>query len=153
MSDRHAESLSSAPLPADGATAARNWIGPVGAHGADLLFQLLGYAAFLLPVGLVTEGLGRVSITVDGMISLFYMSTFAGFLGFAMYYWLVRHMTATRLSLTSFITPGVAVVTGLIVLSEPVTPALIAGLALVAVGIVIVNQWGEGEIVARQPVP
>src|SRR5580692_1974836 len=32
--------------------AARNWIGPVGAHGADLLFQGFGYAAFLLPVGI-----------------------------------------------------------------------------------------------------
>jgi DNA segregation ATPase FtsK/SpoIIIE, S-DNA-T family len=34
------------------ATPAHNWIGPAGAYGADLLFQLLGYAAFLLPVGL-----------------------------------------------------------------------------------------------------
>jgi S-DNA-T family DNA segregation ATPase FtsK/SpoIIIE len=31
---------------------ARNWIGPAGAHGADVLFQGLGYAAFLLPVGM-----------------------------------------------------------------------------------------------------
>jgi S-DNA-T family DNA segregation ATPase FtsK/SpoIIIE len=27
-----------------------NWIGPVGAHIADLFFQGLGYAAFLFPV-------------------------------------------------------------------------------------------------------
>ncbi len=32
--------------------AAHNWIGPAGAYGSDLLFQLLGYAAFLLPVAL-----------------------------------------------------------------------------------------------------
>jgi DNA segregation ATPase FtsK/SpoIIIE, S-DNA-T family len=31
---------------------ARNWIGPVGAHIADAFFQLLGYAAFLLPVAI-----------------------------------------------------------------------------------------------------
>jgi len=35
---------------------ARNWIGPVGAHGADLLFQGFGYAAFLLPVGILLLG-------------------------------------------------------------------------------------------------
>ncbi|HKV28450.1 MAG TPA: DNA translocase FtsK [Candidatus Acidoferrales bacterium] len=29
-----------------------NWIGPVGAHVADLFFQGIGYAAFLFPVGL-----------------------------------------------------------------------------------------------------
>jgi S-DNA-T family DNA segregation ATPase FtsK/SpoIIIE len=35
---------------------ARNWIGPVGAYGADLLFQGLGYAAFLLPIGIFIMG-------------------------------------------------------------------------------------------------
>jgi S-DNA-T family DNA segregation ATPase FtsK/SpoIIIE len=35
---------------------ARNWIGPVGAYGADLLFQGFGYAAFLLPVGIFAVG-------------------------------------------------------------------------------------------------
>jgi len=45
----------SAPPP--GAGPARNWIGPVGAHLADLLFQFAGYAAFLLPVGIFVVGL------------------------------------------------------------------------------------------------
>ncbi len=36
-----------------GASPARNWIGPVGAHTADLLFQVFGYASFLLPIGLM----------------------------------------------------------------------------------------------------
>ncbi|MGH9699051.1 MAG: DNA translocase FtsK 4TM domain-containing protein, partial [Candidatus Acidiferrales bacterium] len=31
---------------------ARNWIGPVGAHLADLFFQAFGFAAFLFPVGM-----------------------------------------------------------------------------------------------------
>jgi S-DNA-T family DNA segregation ATPase FtsK/SpoIIIE len=44
----------SAP-PADGPLA-RNWIGPVGAYGADLFFQFLGFAAFLLPVGFAMLG-------------------------------------------------------------------------------------------------
>lgn len=33
-----------------------NWIGPVGAHGSDLLFQGFGYAAFLLPAGIFALG-------------------------------------------------------------------------------------------------
>jgi S-DNA-T family DNA segregation ATPase FtsK/SpoIIIE len=36
---------------------ARNWIGPVGAYGADLLFQGFGYAAFLLPMGMFIMGM------------------------------------------------------------------------------------------------
>ena len=30
----------------------RNWIGPAGAYSADLLFQVFGFAAFLLPVAI-----------------------------------------------------------------------------------------------------
>jgi DNA segregation ATPase FtsK/SpoIIIE, S-DNA-T family len=35
---------------------ARNWIGPVGAYSADILFQLLGFAAFLLPAAILVLG-------------------------------------------------------------------------------------------------
>ena len=44
----------SAP-PADGPLA-HNWIGPVGAYGADFLFQIFGFAAFLLPVAILILG-------------------------------------------------------------------------------------------------
>lgn len=40
----------SAPPPIGGP--AHNWIGPAGAHVADLVFQGFGYAAFLFPIGL-----------------------------------------------------------------------------------------------------
>jgi S-DNA-T family DNA segregation ATPase FtsK/SpoIIIE len=40
----------SSALPAAGQ--ARNWIGPVGAHLADLFFQFCGFSAFLFPVGM-----------------------------------------------------------------------------------------------------
>jgi DNA segregation ATPase FtsK/SpoIIIE, S-DNA-T family len=35
---------------------ARNWIGPVGAYSADILFQMLGFAAFLLPAAILVLG-------------------------------------------------------------------------------------------------
>ena len=47
----HDVALNVSAPPADGPLA-RNWIGPVGAYGADLLFQVLGFAAFLLPLAI-----------------------------------------------------------------------------------------------------
>jgi S-DNA-T family DNA segregation ATPase FtsK/SpoIIIE len=35
---------------------AQNWIGPAGAYTADFLFQVLGYSAFLLPMGIFALG-------------------------------------------------------------------------------------------------
>ena len=43
--------------PAPGDRPAGNWIGPVGAHVADLMFQGFGYTAFLLPIGILVLGL------------------------------------------------------------------------------------------------
>jgi DNA segregation ATPase FtsK/SpoIIIE, S-DNA-T family len=36
---------------------ALNWIGPAGAYSSDVLFQVLGYAAFLLPLGILALAL------------------------------------------------------------------------------------------------
>jgi DNA segregation ATPase FtsK/SpoIIIE, S-DNA-T family len=59
--------------PAPGAGPARNWIGPVGAHLADVLFQLCGYAAFLLPAGILALGLGwiRCRTLIDPWAKIF----------------------------------------------------------------------------------
>jgi S-DNA-T family DNA segregation ATPase FtsK/SpoIIIE len=35
---------------------ARNWIGPAGAYGSDLLFQIFGFAAFLVPAAMLVLG-------------------------------------------------------------------------------------------------
>ena len=51
----HDVALNVAAPTAEGGLA-KNWIGPVGAYGADLLFQALGFAAFLLPAALLVLG-------------------------------------------------------------------------------------------------
>ncbi len=42
--------------PLDNQHVTRNWIGPVGSYSADLLFQVFGYAAFLLPAAMLVLG-------------------------------------------------------------------------------------------------
>ncbi|HKO04861.1 MAG TPA: DNA translocase FtsK [Candidatus Acidoferrales bacterium] len=44
------------PAEVRAGSAARNWIGPFGAHVSDLVFQGFGFAAFLLPAGLALFG-------------------------------------------------------------------------------------------------
>jgi len=51
----HDVAFNVAAPPADGPLA-RNWIGPVGAYSADALFQIFGFAAFLLPMALMFLG-------------------------------------------------------------------------------------------------
>jgi DNA segregation ATPase FtsK/SpoIIIE, S-DNA-T family len=58
----------SAPSLASGTV--RNWIGPVGAHVSDALFQLAGYAAFLIPIGIFVLAMRWFrSHRIDGPVS------------------------------------------------------------------------------------
>ncbi|HTW25473.1 MAG TPA: DNA translocase FtsK 4TM domain-containing protein, partial [Candidatus Baltobacteraceae bacterium] len=53
-----------------GSTPVHNWIGPVGAHLADLVFQFSGYAAFLFPVAICMVALRWFrSHTIDAPIA------------------------------------------------------------------------------------
>ena len=40
-----------------GTRPAQNWVGPAGAYSADFVFQVLGYAAFVVPMGIFAMGL------------------------------------------------------------------------------------------------
>jgi len=65
--------------------------------------------------------------------SLLYLAILGTCVTFSLYFWLLRHMTATGLSLTAYAIPVVAVVVGAVVFDEPVTlPLLLGGLLVVA---------------------
>jgi len=49
-------SLNVSAAPGENGVMTRNWIGPVGAYCADLIFQVFGFAAFLLPVAISILG-------------------------------------------------------------------------------------------------
>jgi drug/metabolite transporter (DMT)-like permease len=119
----------------------KRWLGaedPIALTGV----QMLAGAVLLVPVGLMTEGIARVHPTASALLAFAYMTVGAGAIGFSTYYWLARQMAASRLVLTSFVVPGVAVVLGVLLLSEPAEPRLLLGLALIAAGIIVVNSLG-----------
>ena len=58
------------------------------------------------------------------------------------WFWLIGRYPATRLSAFSFLTPLFGMGFGALLLGEPVTPGLVAAMALVAVGIRLVNRRG-----------
>jgi S-DNA-T family DNA segregation ATPase FtsK/SpoIIIE len=52
----HDTSLNVSAAPGENGVMTRNWIGPVGAYCADLIFQIFGFAAFLLPIAISVLG-------------------------------------------------------------------------------------------------
>jgi drug/metabolite transporter (DMT)-like permease len=66
--------------------------------------------------------------------------TFASYL---VWFWLVRHYPATRISAFTLLTPVFGLLAGVTLLDEPVTLRLLLALAAVSCGIALVNRVGR----------
>ena len=67
--------------------------------------------------------------------SVAYLALVGSVFTFGVYMWLLRHVSAYLLSLTSFITPVLALSFGALVGGEPLTLPTLAGTALVLLGV------------------
>jgi len=72
--------------------------------------------------------------------ALVYLSVLGSAVTFTVYYWLLARVSATRVALTSYLIPIVAVAVGALAFDEPVRPRLLAGSALVVAGVVLVGR-------------
>jgi drug/metabolite transporter (DMT)-like permease len=61
-------------------------------------------------------------------------------LAFVIFYKLMVEIGPARASLVSYLAPGVALIYGALLLSEPITPAAVAGLALILAGVAVASR-------------
>jgi drug/metabolite transporter (DMT)-like permease len=108
--------------------------------GKTLLYQL-AVSSVVLPIGswLLNEP-GIVNVSSAAVMSMVYQTVWIGSFTFPTWFWLIRHYPAPRLASFTFITPILGVFAGWLVLDEPLTAALLIAMALVAVGIYLVNR-------------
>ena len=108
--------------------------------GKTLLYQL-AVSSVVLPIGswLLNEP-GIVNVSSAAVMSMVYQTVWIGSFTFPTWFWLIRHYPAPRLASFTFITPILGVFAGWLVLDEPLTAALLMAMALVAVGIYLVNR-------------
>ncbi len=74
--------------------------------------------------------------------SILFLSFFGTVITFTTYYWLLKRMNIVILSLSSFITPIVAVILGWLILDESLSSHTIFGSSLVLIGILFANFRG-----------
>ncbi len=106
-----------------------------------LLFYQVGVSAATLP--LLSLALGEAwdfRYSVFGWTSLAVQTVLGAFVSYLAWMWLLGRYPATRISVFVFLTPVFALLFGAVWLNELVTPSLVIALALVAVGIVLVNR-------------
>ena len=100
-----------------------------------------------VPMGLTALIMGGLALVVEhnrailpeprAWAALVYLAVFGSAITFSLYYWLMRHLPVTRLSLIAYLTPVLAVVIGTLWLHEPLTGRVGAGSALVLGGVAL----------------
>ena len=105
-----------------------------------LLYQLV----MSIPILAVAVLLAQESIlqppSAIAIGSLVYQTVWVVGVTYLAWFALIKRYSASRLSAFTFLTPIFGVVAGYVVLDEPLTPAFAAAVALVALGIVMVNR-------------
>ena len=106
-----------------------------------MLYYQVAVSTITLPV--LSLALGEAwdfSFSGFAIGSLAVQTVVGAFASYLAWMWMLGRYPATRISVFVFLTPIFALIFGALWLKEPVTPSLLAALALVAAGIVLVNR-------------
>ena len=102
-------------------------------------WQLFYSGVFLLAMSLLFERGYPFDPTLTTFGALLYLAIFCSCISFFLTFWLIRHIGAIRTAYGDFIIPGVTLILSYFLLGESLTLAKIIGLALVILGVVLVE--------------
>lgn len=94
-------------------------------------------AACLLTMSAAFERSLAVTWSAGNAGALVYLAVFGSVAAFSLYYWLIKRLDATVVSLSSLITPVIALILGRAFLGEVITPLALAGIATILAGVAV----------------
>lgn len=83
------------------------------------------------------DGAWPALLPARSVASIVYLGVFATTLGFSWYFYVLQHLSATRVAMISLLTPVLALATGFLLNHEPLTPRIVGGTALILAGMLL----------------
>lgn len=122
-----------------------------GQNSDPFVLNVLGMAIGAAGLLLMSAGLerwGAILWTRSNVLAIVYLSLVGSVVAFSIYYYLIKHLDATIVSLTTLIIPIVALALGRVLLGEVVTPTAILGIitVLAGVGVAIVPTGSRRQV-------
>ncbi len=110
-----------------------------------LLFYQVGVSALAMPLlSLLLAEPWVWHFSAFAITSLLLQTVVGAFVSYLLWMWMLGRYPATKISVFVFLTPVFALLIGALWLGERITPALMAAVLLVALGIVLVNRKAAG---------
>jgi drug/metabolite transporter (DMT)-like permease len=107
-----------------------------GVHPISIGAVPMGITALLMgALALAFESGRAVHFDRPSVLAVLYLAVVGSAFPFTIYFWMLKHQTATAMSLINYATPVLAVVVGTLFLGEPFTLRIALGAALVIAGV------------------
>jgi len=109
-------------------------------------FTYLAGACVFLPVGLpALVTLNWLELSWGGLVAFFYVAVLSSVLAPLIFYYALRHMSASRLAALTYLQPVVTTISSVLILSEKLTLNFILGGSIVLIGILLTQRTSHGQ--------
>jgi drug/metabolite transporter (DMT)-like permease len=112
-------------------------------------WQMLLGGAGMIVVGLIAGEAGQVEpsrFSTDSLLAFLYLIFIGSLAAFTAYVWLLRNVPISTVATYAYVNPVIAIVLGWWILSEDITPTVIAGAAAIVLSVAaVVRREGESE--------
>lgn len=116
------------------------------------LTQVAGGLVFALPAYLLTwsiaDGQWPMHLPITSWAAIVYLGVIATGIGFGLYYYILLHLSATRVALITLMAPVFALLLGNVMNHEPLTPRVMTGTALILSGLLLHEFSGRRRLKA-----
>ncbi|MBV8201919.1 MAG: EamA family transporter, partial [Acidobacteria bacterium] len=115
--------------------------------------QMLCGGALLFATGALTGEPARFAlsrVSTGSALAVLYLVVFGSLIGYTTYTWLLRSASPVLVSTYAYVNPVVAVFLGWALVSEPVTPGMLAGAAVILGGVALISTASSGGAARRQ---
>ena len=107
----------------------------------DVSFVRVMIAAIVvMPLSILLEGFDLSRANLQGLLALGYASFIGTFTGFLLGFWTIKRFGATPSAMVWYVLPVVTSIGGVLLLGEQLTVVIMTGMALIIVGIALINQ-------------
>ena len=130
------------------------WVKKINAK-ISAVFQVTGGLLLSLPAYLLTwyiadEGRWPTSLSQTSLAAILYLGLVATTIGFALYYYVLTHLSATHVSLVTLVSPVLALLLGHTVNHEPLTMKIAAGTTLILTALILHGFFDRRKPILRQ---
>ena len=102
--------------------------------------RMLVAALVVMPLSYIFVGFDISQVDSQGLLALIYASIFGTFLGMLLSLYNIQRFGATAAVMGAYVIPVVATLTGVLLLDEKITPGMLGGMAMIAVGVGLLNK-------------